>query len=240
MKLGWVMISLWSVAALAAEPSTLSIYSVEYPPLVVKGEGGKLSGIAAEAVTQALQLAGLSVRMPEIPWKRAQVQVQQDADSCLMPFTRSPEREKMYRWVGLVMESNQSLFINSHHPVVLNSLDDAKGKRVVVLLGSSMADYLKKNNIAYSVRPTPEEAERELAAGVADVWAVHDVVANYTIKQVGTPAAHIREALQVQTTSIYMACSLKMSDATALKLSRAFQQLRESGKLEKIVAKYMK
>ncbi|NHR08820.1 amino acid ABC transporter substrate-binding protein [Chromobacterium haemolyticum] len=240
MKLGWVMGGLWSMATLAAEPSTLSIYSVEYPPLVLKGESGKLSGIAVEAVAQALQLAGLGVRMPEIPWKRAQMQVQQDADSCLMPFTRSPEREKMYRWVGLVMESNQSLFINSHHPVVLNSLDDAKGKRIVVLLGSSMADYLKKNNIAYSVRPTPEEAERELAAGVADVWAVHDVVANYTIKQVGTPADHIREALQVQPTSIYMACSLKMSDATALKLNRAFQQLRESGKLEKIVAKYMK
>jgi len=240
MKLGWLMCGLWSVAALAAEPSTLSIYTVEYPPLVFKGENGKLSGIAAEVVAQAAQLAGLSMRVPEIPWKRAQMQVQQDADSCLTPFTRSPEREKLYRWVGVVMESNQSLFINTHHPVALSSLDDAKGKRVVVLLGSSMADYLKKNNIAYSVRPTPEEAERELAAGGADVWAVHDVVANYTIKQVGTPADSIREALQVQTTSIYLACSLKMPDETALKLSRAFQQLRESGKLEKIIAKYLK
>lgn len=240
MKLGWAISGLWCMAVLAAEPSTLSVYSVEYPPLVLKGEGGKLSGIATEVVAQALQLAGLSVRMPEIPWKRAQMQVQQDADSCLTPFTRSPEREKMYRWVGLVMESKQSLFINTHHPVVLNSLDDAKGKRVVVLLGSSLAEYLKKNNIGYSVRPTPEEAERELAAGVADIWAVHDVVANYTIKQVGTPTDSIREALQVQTTSIYLACSPKMSDATALRLSRAFQQLRESGKLEKIIAKYLK
>ena len=138
------------------------------------------------------------------------------------------------------MESNQSLFINIHHPVILNSLEDAKGKLVVVLLGSSMADFLKKNNIPFSVRLTSEEAERELAAGVADIWAVHDVVANYTIKQAGTPAESIREGLRAQTTSIYVACSLKMPDATAQKLSKAFQQLRESGKLEKIVAKYLK
>lgn len=239
MKLGW-LVGLWSMAAWAAETPILSIYSVEYPPLVMKGEAGKPIGIAAEAAAQAAQLAGFGVRMPEMPWKRAQMQVQQDADSCLTPFTRSPEREKLYRWVGLVLESKQSFFINTHHPLALNSLDDVKGKRVVALLGSSVVEYLRKNNIPFSVLPTPEEAERELSAGVADIWAVHDVVAAYTIKQVGAPADNFREALQMQPTGIYLACSLKMSDATALKLSRAFQQLRESGKLEKIVAKYLK
>ncbi|KMN36280.1 hypothetical protein VI26_07095 [Chromobacterium sp. LK1] len=228
------------MTVLAAEAPVLSVYSVEYPPLVMKGDAGRSSGIAVEVIAQAALLAGLGVRMPEMPWKRAQLQVQQDADSCLIPFTRSPEREKLYRWVGLVLESNQSFFINTHRSLVLNTLDDVRGKRVVALLGSSVADYLRKNNIPFSVLPTPEEAERELAAGVADIWAVHDVVAAYTIKQVGAPAGNFREGLRMQSTGIYLACSLKMPDATALKLSRAFQQLRENGKLEKIVAKYLK
>ena len=72
----------------AAEAPVLSVYSVEYPPLVMKGDAGRSSGIAVEVIAQAALLAGLGVRMPEMPWKRAQLQVQQDADSCLIPFTR--------------------------------------------------------------------------------------------------------------------------------------------------------
>ena len=92
MRLG-CLLGLWSMTVLAAEAPVLSVYSVEYPPLVMKGDAGRSSGIAVEVIAQAALLAGLGVRMPEMPWKRAQLQVQQDADSCLIPFTRSPERE---------------------------------------------------------------------------------------------------------------------------------------------------
>ena len=136
------------------------------------------------------------------------------------------------------MWCNQSFFINTHRSLVLNTLDDVRGKRggAAGLVGGGL---FKKNNIPFSVLPTPEEAERELAAGVADIWAVHDVVAAYTIKRGSAGWKLPRRAadavyrhlpgLQSQNAGCYGAEAEPGISATA-----------RNGKLEKIVAKYLK
>ncbi|WP_434633878.1 substrate-binding periplasmic protein [Chromobacterium sp. CV08] len=228
---------LW--AAPAPAPVTVSLYTLGYPPFVIRDGSGPPRGIAVELVELAMERAGLRGQFAELPWKRAQMQVQSDDGSCLMPLTRSPRREAQYRWVGLVDDSSQSLFVVAGKPLRIHALADLKGLRVVTLLGSSMADWLRAHQVAFSELATTEEAYRELSLGVADAWAVHSPVARYLVKKQGVSAVPIREAMRLQETGIYLACGKHMPDEVAQRLGAAIRQLQADGTAARISARYL-
>ncbi|POZ60030.1 substrate-binding periplasmic protein [Chromobacterium alticapitis] len=222
----------------APERMVINLYGLDYPPFVMKVDGGE-RGIALEAVDKVLARAGMRGQLVMLPWKRAQLQAQGEEYACLLPLTRSPKREALYRWIGLLDNSDQTLFVLAGKPSRIHSLEDLKGKRVVALLGSSMSDWLRMHQVEFAELPTTEDAYRELSLGVADAWAVHAPVARYLVKQQGRNAVPIQPALRLQETHLYLACSKRMPEAVAQRLSEAFKQVRESGELERITARYL-
>ncbi|UTH72751.1 ABC transporter substrate-binding protein [Chromobacterium sp. IIBBL 290-4] len=233
---GWLL----SGAAWAEAPVlTVDLYTLDYPPFVTKEDGKPPRGIAVDLAMAALSRAGLRGQVVDLPWKRAQMQVMNEPLSCLMPLTRSAKREEQYRWVGMIDNSQQSLFVIKTRPGHLRGLNDLKGLRIVTLLGSSMAEWLRLHNVAFSELPTTEDAYRELSLGVADAWAVHGPVARYLVKKQGSSAVPIREELRLQETSVYFACSKRMPQAVAKSLEEAFQSLRSSGETARIMSHYL-
>ncbi|AXE34105.1 substrate-binding periplasmic protein [Chromobacterium phragmitis] len=236
----WFWLALCCVGSLSRAEPVINLYTVDYPPFVIQDDPGHAQrGIAIELMSQALARSGVRAQYVDLPWKRAQMQVQTEENGCLLPLTRSPKREDLYRWVGVIDESSQSLFIPSNSKVKIHDLADLKGLRVVALLGSSMAEWLRRHLVSFSELPTTEDAYRELSSGVAAAWAVHAPVARYLVKKQGSGALPIREALKLQDTSIYLACSHKLPDDVALKLGAALKQLREDGSSARIAARYL-
>ncbi|MEN3031662.1 substrate-binding periplasmic protein [Chromobacterium amazonense] len=237
---GLILGCLGSLPLHAAESSpVIHLYSIDYPPFIIGVDVPPRQGIALEAIQQALAHAGLRGQWVDLPWKRAQMQAQSETYGCLAPLTRSASREAQYRWVGLLDGSSQSLYVLASKPADIRTLADLKGKRVVALLGSSMAEWLHQHDVAFAELPTTEDAYRELSMGVADAWAVHSLVARYLVKKQGRRAEPIQEALRLQETRIYLACGKRMPEEVAQRLSNAFRWLRESGEMERIIARYV-
>ncbi|MGC0155153.1 substrate-binding periplasmic protein [Chromobacterium vaccinii] len=241
MKRVWLALGCFGSGLLWAAPApvTVSLYTLDYPPFVIRDGGAPPRGIAVELIGQALERAGLRGQFVDLPWKRAQMQVQSDENSCLMPLTRSPRRDAQYRWVGLIDDSSQSLFVAANKSARIHALSDLKGLRVVTLLGSSMAEWLRVHQVAFSELATTEEAYRELSLGVADAWAVHSPVARYLVKKQGASAVPIREALRLQETGIYLACGKHMPEEVAQRLGAAIRQLQADGVAARISARYL-
>lgn len=237
----WLLLACLVSPAWSAAPSPVLIhlYSLDYPPFIIGEPGTAQRGIAQEAVQAALAKAGMQGQWMDVPWKRAQLQVQGDEYACLLPLTRSPKREDLYRWIAVIDSSGQSLFVRAGNVQGIHSLADLKGKRVVALLGSSMAEWLRQHQVEFAELPATKDGYRELSLGVADAWAVHSPVARYLVKQQGRKAVAIQEVLRLQETQIYIACGKRMPDEAAKRLADAFRQLRESGELERITARYL-
>ncbi|OWY38676.1 hypothetical protein CEK28_11300 [Xenophilus sp. AP218F] len=230
----------WQLGAASAAPAPLTYYMLEYPPFVMQGAARlPARGIAYELVLEAFHQAGVATRQGDLPWKRAQMQVSADDNSCLFPLTRSPKREALYRWVALINEDSQSLYVKADFEGKVRDLEDLKRLRIVTLLGSSMAEWLKRQDIPFAERDTPEAAYRELSHGVADAWAVHRLVARYLVKQQGLPAGSIREVWRAQSTQLYLACSPKLPEDAARRIAAAMQRLRDQGEDQRLVAKYL-
>ncbi|QND84027.1 Uncharacterized protein ChrSV_1800 [Chromobacterium vaccinii] len=236
----WFWLGLCCIGSLCRAEPAINLYTVDYPPFVIReGADHTPHGIAVELLAQGLARSGMRAQYVDLPWKRAQMQVQAEGNGCLLPLTRSPKREDTYRWVGLIDESSQSLFVAAGSKLQLRGVADLKGLRVVTLLGSSMADWLRQHQVAFSELPTTEDAYRELSSGVAEVWAVHSPVARYMVKKQGSGGVPIREALKLQSTGIYLACSRNMPEDVAQKLGAALKQLRDEGASARIVARYL-
>ncbi|KUM04556.1 transporter substrate-binding domain-containing protein [Chromobacterium subtsugae] len=218
----------------------VNLYTLDYPPFVIRDTPqSPPHGIAVELVSQALARAGLRGQFVDLPWKRAQLQVTNEESGCLMPLTRSPKREGQYRWVGLIDDSSQSLFVAAGSKAQIRTLADLKGLRVVTLLGSSMAEWLRLHQVGFSELATTEDAYRELSLGVADAWAVHSPVARYLVKKQGVSATPIREILRLQETGIYLACGKHMPEEEAQRLGAALKQLRDEGVAAKVMSRYL-
>ncbi|MFB0825469.1 substrate-binding periplasmic protein [Chromobacterium violaceum] len=236
----WLWLGLCCIGSFCRAEPVINLYTINYPPFVIReGHDHALHGIAIDLLGQALARSGVHAQYVDLPWKRAQLQVQAEENGCLLPLTRSPKREDTYRWVGLMDESSQSLFVAAGSKLQLRGVADLKGLRVVALLGSSMADWLRLHQVAFSELPTTEDAYRELSSGVADVWAVHSPVARYLVKKQGSGAVPVREVMKLQSTGIYLACSRRMPDDLAQKLGAAFKQLRDDGTGARVVAHYL-
>ncbi|OHX13262.1 substrate-binding periplasmic protein [Chromobacterium sphagni] len=240
MKWVWLGVACLGSGWVWAAPPVINLYTLDYPPFVIRDSPqSPQRGIAVELVQQALSHAGLRGQFVDLPWKRAQLQVMSEEDGCLMPLTRSPRRDGQYRWVGLIDDSSHSLFVSAGSTLQLHSLADLKGLRVVALLGSSMAEWLRLHQVTFSELATTEDAYRELSLGVANVWAVHSAVARYLVKKQGTSAVPIREAMRLQDTGIYLACGKRMPDEVAQRLGTALKQLRDEGAVARLMAKYL-
>jgi polar amino acid transport system substrate-binding protein len=215
--------------------AVLQAYSMLYPPLHMGHTDAQKPGIGDELVQRAANLAGMTVNINTLPWRRAQLMASRYANACIFPLSRLPSREKQYQWVGLIIPGQLRLYgwVDSTH---LTSLQAAASARITVLAGSSAEIRLQQEHLPYTSTNVMSDGLRLLQRGQADYWAVHDVVARYEARLGRIP---LKAVASLGEANSWLACHRDTPKAPLQALQQAFLQLQTQGETDRIVRSYL-
>jgi polar amino acid transport system substrate-binding protein len=187
-------------------------------------EDGRLVGIATDKVREALARGGFAYTMEMLPWKRAYAAALTRPDSCVFSTTRTPERERLFKWAGPTDEGEWVL-------------EDARRLRIGTYNGDARDEFLRLRG--FKVDPAPNDMinPRKLMMNRIDLWAAGFRRGSAVLEQHGW-AATIVPVLTFNRVRLYLACNPGVPDATITKLNDAFDAMTRDGSARRLERKY--
>ena len=215
-------------AAPASAPRVL-VYVFPAPGLFDAEPDGHIGG-AGGALLQRIQRASqVPFDTEMLPVARVQAAAVARADSCVVGIVRTPEREPLLQWVGVVSRAALTVYGRDDGTPPLPSLSALRGQRVAVIRETANAAQLREQGIpAHEVSGTLN-ALRMLQAGRVDYWYSHTYVAESAASTAGgTP---LKQVFSTPPVDGYLACNLAVPTATIEKLRTGLKRLRQAGEL---------
>lgn len=183
-------------------------------------------GPAVDIVTALMEQAGISFEVQLQPWRRAYRAAQTNADTCLFLAYRTPERERLFSWVGPLIVGEWAIFKRTDSDIEISALSELQNYAVVGMAGSADALALEKalrKNILQA--GSGELAAQMLYRGRADLWISETIGGIVSAKAVGLPTPKV--AFHWKTSDLSLACSKKTSPVLIDKLDQANRDLED-------------
>uniref|UniRef100_A0A486XGH0 Uncharacterized protein n=1 Tax=Rheinheimera sp. BAL341 TaxID=1708203 RepID=A0A486XGH0_9GAMM len=179
---------------------------------------------------------GISGRFEIVPWGRAQLFTQTQADSCFFSAVRTPESEALYQWVGPLSTEYVQLFsINPAQPK-FNQLSDAAKLRIGGQTTDAFTDYgVSKGLKIQRIAEIPVNLSM-LQLGRIDLWLAGSVGGPYIAAQKGMTIFPV--ATSVDVFELWLACSLELPEQAVHQLNNALQLSKQDGTLDAILQRY--
>lgn len=232
-----LLVGLMLSACAAAQAGPAQLYlATEHSPPASMVEDGRVTGFAAEKVHAIMARAGVPYTIEVLPWKRAYSAALERPDACVFSTTRTPERERLFKWVGPTDEADWVLMGRADQLPVVRTLDDARNYRIGTYNGDARDEYLRARG--FQVDPAPRDAinPRKLLAGRIDLWAAV-VRPGQTFEQYDW-AGKIVPVLAFNKVRVYLACHASMPDMLIDRLNAALETMQRDGSLRRIDRKY--
>lgn len=237
---------LFSGAASAALPPgyKIQLLTENYPPFNM-AEGGKnfareenLRGFAVDVLRETFRRAGIAYEMTlRFPWARVYQMALDNPDHGVFVAVRTPEREKLFKWVGPIAADAWVLLARADSPISLASLEEARQYRVGAYKGDVIAEELKAKGLPLSEALRDQDNAHKLQKGQIDLWATGDPSGRYLAKQEGVGG--LKTVLRVEGGQLFLALNLQTPDEAVQRLQTALDQLRAEGYLEKTLNAYL-
>ncbi|BBH53419.1 substrate-binding periplasmic protein [Fluviispira sanaruensis] len=221
--------------------STLKINAVteHYPPYNMI-ENESIVGVSAEIMQELFKRAKVNYTLNIYPWAHSYKLALEEPNTVVFATSRTPEREKLFKWVGPIGESNWVFFAKEGSTIKINTLDEAKKHRVGGYNDDATADYLKKNGFipGKSLILANNEVQNafKLEAGRIDLWATGALLGPYISKSEKT--GKIVEVFTIKKSELYAAFNKRTDDALIKKLNDLLIQMNKDKTIEKINKKY--
>jgi len=191
----------------------------------------------AELTLKNAGLADFSVTL--YPWARAYEKALHEPDVLIFPLDRTPAREPLFKWVGEIHRVASKLYrMRGGDAITVSSLEEAKQYTVGVVRNDAKQIYLqgrgftrlvvstdnhdnfqKLLNHQVQLVPMPENTARLLSQDAQVDFAALEAV--YTLDE--------------QPHRVYLAFSLSTPDEVVASAQRAFEQLKASGEVARIM-----
>ncbi|WP_282077658.1 substrate-binding periplasmic protein [Epibacterium ulvae] len=221
--------------ATTAQPITA--YTAVLPPFTL-GTEKEMPGISHEILTEMANRADVKISIEYVPWKRAQVFVQETPNTLLFTAGRSTAREPLYHWVTEFLTTDE-IFATTSAPV--NSIDEARQlSQIAVLDGSPKQKQLSALGLTniYSATTT-SAAARLLGSNRVDAWYTFDHRVLHAMKAEGLDPKSVTIGAPIQTSSLWLAAHLEFDKEVSETLTNALREMRMDGSYEAIVSKYL-
>jgi polar amino acid transport system substrate-binding protein len=229
---------------LAAEP--VRVLTEEFPPYNYT-DRGRVTGLGTEVVEAVLKELGVQGRFQSLPWARAYETTINTPGVLLYSIVRTPEREKSFKWVGVIAPADYHLFALTGRDIALASLDDAKRLQIGTVQQTAGEQYLlsqgflKGHNLQSSVRN--ELNFDKLQQGRIDLWIMNRLTANQLVRQAGhLPAQTLKAVLPIDAMNdqggYYMAFGAQTPDAMVERFRKGLQAIVRNGTFDRIQRKW--
>ena len=194
-------------------------------------------GFATDKVRVIMERAGVDYEIEMLPWKRAFLLAQHQADTCVYSTTRVPERESMFKWVGPTHENDWTLFGRADRNYRIATIEDARKYRIGAYNGDVRSDALIAQGFIVDTVQDKLANPRKLLVDRIDLWASSVRVGSAIVAENGW-GAQIVPVLTFKRTELYLACNLSVPDALIAKMNAALRAMNSEGVSEAIERKY--
>lgn len=231
-------------AATAAE--AIRILTEEYPPYNFT-ENGRITGMGTEVVRAVLKEIGVDGQFQSMPWARAYETAQTTSDMLIYSINRSPEREKLFKWVGNIAPSDWYFFSLKSRGLRLADLADARKLQTGTVNQDVGEQFLSNHGFAvgHNLQSSAkyELNYEKLQLGRIDLWVMNELGAYHIVRQAGgDPAKVLNKTLRIPELGSggnYMAFSAKTDDALVEKFRRGLETVKRNGTYDAIQKKWL-
>lgn len=166
--------------------STLSFITIDNLLPFCSLKNGKPVGFAVEILNEIKRRLGRTDTLEFDEWKSAYQRGLSEPWTVLIPPSRTPERETLFKWVGPLVPEKLVLFARKDSNLLINSLADAKNvSGIATVAGYASEKLLKQKGFNNLVSQRSSiQAPDALKFGRVDLW----LNSNITMRQTALDA----------------------------------------------------
>ncbi len=197
-------------------------------------EGKQLKGMAVEVVSEIAKRAGIKAEHEILSWGDAYKRATIDRSTCVYSTSRLENRERIFKWVGPIVENKWAVFGKKGMKERPAKLADLRYLRVGVLDGDAKVSYLNNEGIAFALNKVSDDAlnppkltidKNDL--GKIDVW----VTGYYAAKRIAAKSnvTDIEHLFTFNALPNYLACNAGVSNDQIQAMNRALEAMKKDG-----------
>jgi polar amino acid transport system substrate-binding protein len=217
-----------------------------WPRLAITGEhtpptsmlvDGKPGGRQTDKVREMLERVGVPHAIEILPWKRAYMMAQHNPNTCVYSTTRTAAREKQFKWVGPIVESDWVLMARADRPLRLRTLEDARPLRIGTYAGDARDEFLRSRGFQVDAVQNDLVNPEKLLLNRIDLWAVATRPEVNMTEQLGRNGQFV-PVLVFNRVGLYLACHRSVPDELVVRMNGMLDTMRRDGSLDRIDRKY--
>lgn len=227
-----------------ATDTSLVLLTENFPPYNMAKNGKNFAqdenihGIAVDIVREIFKRADITYSLTlRFPWERIYKLALESPGYGVFVMARLPEREKLFKWVGPIGPDDWVLLAKADSTLKLDDLEHARGYKIGAYKGDAIAESLEKQGLNPVVVLRDQDNAQKLLDGQIDLWATGDPAGRYLARQVGVTG--LRTVLRFNSAQLYLALNKDVPDEVVAKLQAALDELRKSGRVDEIMARYL-
>jgi polar amino acid transport system substrate-binding protein len=231
----------------AAAADELRIVTEELPPYNMT-QNGQVTGLSTEVVRAVLKEAGMQGSIQSMPWARAYDIALNAENVMIYSITRTPQREKLFKWVGVIAPTHWYLYAKAGRNVQLKNLEEARKYQIATVNEDAGEQYLISKGFATGKNLQSsnkyEFNYEKLKLDRVDLWISNELNALYLVRQAGDdPAKMITRVLALPDLGteggLDMAFSLKTPDAVVERFRKALETVKKNGTYDGLQKKWL-
>lgn len=224
-----------------ATPHTLEFVTEDFPPFNFSN-GGKVDGFSAELIQELLRREKLSAPMTLLPWPRAYKMAQIEPNVGIFSMVRSPEREKLFQWVGPIGNLDSKVYVKHDSSLQLATLNDARDAKHIILLRegyhAQKLERLGFTNLVMVNNPT-EGLRLLMISNDRSVLLVPSDAIPEALHRTATPPDAIKPILSVMQAQVYIGFSLDTPPALITRLQHTLDAMKSDGSFALLYQKWL-
>lgn len=230
-----------------ANAEEIKIVTEHFPPFQF-AEGAKVTkGFSVEIMQELLKETGVKAEIKAYPWARAYRMALKEKNVLIFSITRSEERELLFKWVGSIIGSGDSLWsLKERDDIVIHSLKDAKRYMIAVPRDDIQHQFLKQRGFDAPIHlylvPRWEQAIKMLYNKRVDLMMGSELSLVYRLKALNLDYSKLKKVYEIgqQWGDLSIAFSKSTSDIWVHKFQEALEKIKKDGTYEKIHGKWIK
>lgn len=224
-------------------------FGVEIQPLTENIEpwqiknGDKLSGVGVEIIREIQKRIGNTKEIKVLPWNRIYNMCLKKEGYAIFSTSRTPKREKLFKWVGPLYSNEFVFFKHSSNKKVYTTLEDAKKASSVAVVKNDVAEQTLQEmgfkNLKIDFGKNNQMSLQKLLNYNVELVPSGRVTSRYKMKQLQLEKEIVQtEIPPFLPNSLYIAFNIKTDDSTIRKWQKALDDIKEEGLYDKIMQKY--
>lgn len=221
-------------------PGIFQLVTEEYPPITFMREG-KPSGLVTDMVRKIAARQGIPDNIRLTSWKNAYNMARVHPKVVLFSAERTPEREKLFQWVGPVGKNSAMLYAKKGAGIRVNSLEEAKAIGAIATTTNWFTEQHLKREGFKNLRssPDPRENVRQLMKGEVQLSIFTDITIPEIVRDAGYGMDDLEPVFTVSQTDFYIAVSRDTPAEVVQAWQTTLDSMKRDGSFESIYRRYL-